>query len=251
MNDPERYYKMPLVGLTPTRVRIGSIVQELFTIRCGDKNCWFVGNAASSTDAQTLLNNHTCPAPPARNELPSGYSTIEKMWDELDDVMAAIMTSQGYNAGTQTLYGDQLRGYARGLSFALSMMTHPHFRTIAEIAKEAAKRYKIRTKQIEFEPTPGYRYNPVTPAQPPVGEKAAFHGDTRPAAKTAPRRASPRKATPAQKAELKKIDMSPISTAQADQIRTAHSMGMFTVAELAQTYGITVETVEFLVGKSV
>ncbi len=245
MNEPERYYKMPLRGLTETRARIGTIVSTLYTIRCGDKNCWFVGNAATSPDAQALLDAHECPQLPARNELPSGYSTIEKLWDELDDVMVAIMEGTGYNAGTQTLYGDQLRGYARGLSFSLSMMTHPYFRTITEVAKEATKRYKIRTKQIEFEPTPTYRYNPVLPRESPTGEKAAFHGETRPAEKT-PARRTRKPLTAAQK----KIDLSPINTTQADQIRMAHSMDMFTVAELATQYNVTVETVEFLVGKT-
>lgn len=248
MNEPEHYYCMPPVGMTETRSRVGTITNLQYTIRCGDKNCWFVGHAATSPDAQTLLDNHECPSPPARNELPSGFSTVEKLWDELDDVMAAIMSSDGYNAGTQTLYGDQLRGYARGLSFALSMMTHPHFRTITEIAKEAAKRHKIRTKKIPFEPTPGYKYNPVTPASPPVGEKSAFHGPTKPATKAAPRKAQPRKVV---KEQLKKIDMSSLSIQQSEQIKMAHSMGMFTTEELAQTYGVTVETVEFLVGKTV
>lgn len=247
MNQPEHYYKMPLVGITETRARVGMAVSTSYTSRCGDKNCWFVGNAATSAEVQAMLDTHECPTPPARNELPSGYSTVEKLWDEADDVMFAIMQQTGYNAGDRYLDGPALQGYLRGLCFSLSMMTHPYFRTIAEVGRELQKRYRIRIKDMPHEPTPSYRYNPM-PVTPPPGEKAAFHGKTvehKPATKatTASRAAAKKK--------LSAINMSSLSTTDAENIVKMHTMGMFTEEELAQNYKVTVETIRFLVTQKV
>lgn len=247
MNEPTSYYKMPLVGITETRARVGMVVGTSYTGRCGDKNCWYVGHAATSTEVQTMLDQHECPTAPARNELPSGYSTIEKLWDEADDVMAAIMESQPYNAGDRALDGLALQGYMRGLCFALSMMTHPYFRTITEVGRELQKRYRIRTKAVPFEPTPSYRYNPV-PLTPPPGESAAFHGRTvehKPGTKatTASRAAAKKK--------LSAIDMSGISISDQEKIVKMFLAGMFTEAELAQNYRVSVETIRFLVTQKV
>lgn len=237
---------MPLVGITETRARVGMVVSTSYTARCGDKNCWFVGHAATSADASILLDQHTCPQAPARNELPSGYSTTEKLWDEADDVMAAIMENRPYNAGDRALDGLALQGYMRGLCFALSMMTHPYFRTITEVGRELQKRYRIRAKQIPFEPTPSYKYNPV-PLLPPPGETAAFHGKTvehKPGRGTTAGRAAAKK-------KLSTIDMSGISITDQEKIVKMFVSGMFTEEELAQNYKVTVETIRFLVTQKV
>jgi hypothetical protein len=244
MNEPDSYYKMPLVGITETRARVGDRVSTQYTSRCGSKECWFVGHAATSVDAQRLLDEHACPTAPARNELPSGYSTVEKLWDEADDVMAAILEHRAYNAGDRALDGLSLQGYMRGLCFALSMMTHPYFRTITEVGRELQKRYKIRRREIPFEATPSYRYNPTPPPTPPPGKREVFHGTTiEGKAKTATRgttRATTKKA-------LDKIDMRGLSIQQTEQLQRAYVLGMFTVEELATNYGVSVETVRFLV----
>lgn len=154
---PSTYYKMPPVGLTVTRASIGEKVILSYTLRCGSINCWFVGHAATEPDAQLLINEHQCPTPPARNELPTGRSTLEKMWDELDDVTKAIIEKSEYNG----MQGASLKAYALGCAFALSMMTHPYFRTVKEISRQLGKRYKMSKGEIPWEPTPSYNYNPL------------------------------------------------------------------------------------------
>lgn len=247
MNTPEAYYKMPLVGITETRARVGMVVSTQYTARCGDKQCWFVGHAATSVDAQLLLDQHACPTSPARNELPSGYSTVEKLWDEADDVMAAVMEQRPYNAGDRALDGLALQGYLRGICFALSMMTHPHFRTITEVGKELQTRYRIRMKTEDFRPTPTYRFNPVPPTAPPPGEKQVFHG------KTVENVARPTRTTnrAAAKKALSKIDMSGLSIEQTEKIQKAFVAGMFSEDELAKIYGVTVDTIRFIVTQKV
>src|SRR6266498_2616507 len=91
MLDPNNYYSMPAVGVTEERARIGGVVTTQFTVRCGEKTCWFVGHAPRKEDVRAVLDSHDCPQPPARNELATGYSTLEKMWDELDEATAALL----------------------------------------------------------------------------------------------------------------------------------------------------------------
>lgn len=239
MAEPASYYCMPLRGITETRVRVGLVTNTNYTARCSDRNCWFVGMAANSGDAQRLLDEHTCPQPPARNELPSGYSTIEKMWDELDDVTRAIMAGTSYASGDQVYQEGTLRGYARGLAFGLSMLSHPHFRTATDIAREAQRRYKMWKKELPWEPTPGYRFNPVPPRESPVGERAAFHGETK-AARPAPVKKTTKKAAP-------NIAFGNMSNEDRANCINAHRLGMFNEQELAQLYKVSIETIRYIV----
>lgn len=239
MAEPTSYYCMPLRGITETRVRIGLVNHMNYTARCADKNCWFVGMAGNSGDAQRLLDEHPCPQPPARNELPSGYSTIEKMWDELDEVTRAIMAGEPYASGTRVLQEGTLRGYAQGLAFALSMLSHPHFRTVTEIAREAQRRYKMWKKEIEWEPTPGYRYNPVPPPQSPEGIKAAFHGTTK-EARSAPAKKVTKRTAPA-------INFGGMSNQDRERVIKMHRLGAFTEAELATMHSVSVETIRYII----
>lgn len=243
--EPDNYYKMPPVGMTGSRVKVDGIVRTLFTVRCGDKACWFVGNAAREQDAQMLLDNHECPTPPARNELPTGYSILDKMWDELDDATAALLEQREWRTGTQTLEGSKLQGYCRGIAFTLSMMTHPHFRTSDEVTREAVRRYKQHQGQVPHTDTPGYHgHNPMPSSTPRQANTDPSVISTKPAERQTPKRAPLKKATP--NPMLKKIDMSSIDAATSDKIRMVDKTGMMKRDELAKIYGVTIETVNFL-----
>lgn len=253
MNEPSRYYQMPPVGITETRARVNGVTLIQQTVRCGNRNCWWVGHAPTTEDSNLMLHEHQtkageCPKPPARNELPSGFSTIEKLWDELDEVVVAIMEKKSHWAGGMELDGEMLKGYARGLCFNLSMMTHPFFRTIKDIIVEANKRYKIRTGAIPFEPTPTYRDNPtLAPSQPPVGEKEGYHGKTveaKPVTRTRTRAVTKRALAPT-------ADLSKLSAQQANKIREAHQGGFFGVEDLAKMYNVSVEAIKVIVGQPV
>lgn len=253
MNEPTSYYCMPPVGITETRARVNGVTRIQQTVRCGNRNCWWVGHAATTEDSNLMLHDHqtttgACPSAPARNVLPSGYSTIEKLWDELDDVTAAIMEKRPWATGGMQMDGEMLKGYARGLCFNLSMMTHPFFRTTKDVVTEALKRYKIRTKQIPFEPTPTYRDNPtLAPTSPPVGEKQAYHGrtvDARPVTRTTrSSRAAAKKALEPTK------DMAKLTAQQANKIRETLATGFFSPDDLAKMYSVSVEAIKAIGGK--
>jgi hypothetical protein len=220
--QPENYYRMPPVGMTETRARIGSELRTQFTVRCGHEECWFVGHGATKPDAQITLDEHKCPTPPHRNELPTGRSTLQKMWDELDAATDALMGGASYNE----FIGDQLKGYARGLAFTLSMFSHPYFRTMDEIVREALERRKMRNGTIPFRETPGYKYNPL-PDQRVVGIVKTEPTTQRvPAKKTAPR-------------------VAPLTPGQINQIKTAKATGMFEDPnDIALICRVTVEQVK-------
>lgn len=241
------YYKMPPVGITQAYGRIGERVVINYDVRCGHRECWFVGHATDEAGAQTMLTQHAkdCPSPPARGQLPTGLSTLEKMWDELDAVTEAITDQKYYRVGDQVMDGMQLRGYARGICFTLAMMTFPHFRTPTDVVREAAHRYKIRKGTVPYRPTPTYRHNPVErPATPPVGTRSANHGTTKPAA-AAPTTA--RKASAATLAAAKKVDLSSIDDKKRTQIMNGAASGMFTYEDLAVMYDVTPETIKVIV----
>jgi hypothetical protein len=225
---PENYYKMPPIGMTETRVMIGQERRSQFTVRCGDHNCWFVGHGGNSNDAQALLDQHTCPTLPHRNELPTGRSTLEKLWDEMDDVTAALIEKREYNG----MSGDQLTGYAKGIAFNLSMFTHPYFHSIKEISKEAGARYKMSKGTIPWRPTPSYRYNPL-----PLTANVV---QTTPAEKRTPAARKKNAPAPAPKVNLE--------ASAVAAIRAAGASGMFTVDELASMYKATPQQVQEIIG---
>lgn len=248
MTTVENYYAMPPVGMTVSRARIGEVLREGYTIRCGHRECWFVGHSTDEAGANRLLSEHTCPTPPARNELPSGYSTIEKLWDELDMATMAIMEGNAIQLGDQHVDGMQLRGYARGLAFALSMMCHPHFKTQNDIVREAAKRYKIRKGQIPYEPTPTYRFNPLpAPSSPPPGQRAAYHGATKAASPATVARTKPRGTlSKAAQAAAARVDLTNVTPELRTKIMNGTMTG-FSHEDLAEMFNLTVETVRVII----
>jgi hypothetical protein len=243
--DVRDYYKMPPVGMTETRARIGEMIYHSYTIRCGNEHCWFVGHAPDENGAQTLLDQHNCPTPPARNELPTGLSTIEKLWDEADAVTRAIIETRSWQVGNRHLDGTALNNYALGLSFALSMMTHPHFKTTTDIVRELGLRYKMAEKQIPYRPTPTYRNNPLpAPATSPPGVRTPDMGATRPASVRAAR--TPGRGTTAKRA-AQAVDLSTATPEVRQRIINAVTLMNFTVAEAAAACNVSEQVARIVV----
>lgn len=225
--NPETYYKMPPVGMTETRVMIGEKKIFQYTVRCGAANCWFVGHGGAPGDAQITLDEHECPTPPRRNELPTGRSTLEKLWDELDDAVMALLDKQSYNGMSDV----ELKGYVKGIAFNLSMFCHPYFKTIKDVSREAKARYDMSKGKIPWRPTPSYRYNPM-PAP------AANIVKTAPAVK----RAQPPRKRASQTTSRTQPDVK-LSDDQIRAIKSGAASSMFTHEELANMFKTTVDQV--------
>jgi hypothetical protein len=229
-DDPSRYYKMPPPGISECRTSIEGVTTVSYVVRCGAEDCWYVGRAPTSEDTQAMLNEHavqSCPQPPHRNELPTGRSTLEKTWDELDEVTDALAEKREYYSSSGMMKGDALIGYARGIAFTLTMMTHPYFKTTKEISEEVRARRMMRIGKMEPRPTPGYQYNPMPRRDPSLGRTVPA-APTKPVAKQVPPK------------------YPPIPEDKRAGILMALSTGTFSVAELATMFNYHASQIEAL-----
>ena len=135
-----------------------------------------------------------------------GKSLAEMQWDRLDYLIDQIKGTQPEGDDIIPLAAAIAR--ANELSSVIMLMCLPYYKTAIEVLRESEKRWKIRNGKRDFEPTPGYRYNP-----PPAGTKYVV-------AKAAP-------AEPTYKT---------MTESQIKKIRAAHAAG-FSQAELAEMYG--------------
>jgi hypothetical protein len=210
---------------------------------CPVKFCYFIVSSRTYRDAERDLIWHlerTCPMGTKTNEfiegevdekgqpytrLTIGKSITEKLWDELDEVMDTIKT--------QPLEAEMQRWYARGLTFALQLMLSLYYPDSQAIAREAAKRWRIKNNQQEFSPTPGYKYNP-----PPPGSNAYSKGiqqEDTPLVETNKGRTKTRNTRAKAKKEL--------TDQEVMSIRTMFQNG-FDAQSLANVYGTTQAEVE-------
>jgi hypothetical protein len=150
----------------------------------------------------------------------------EQLWDRLDLLMDDFKES-----------GDQtaqlvLKAQMREIGFALHLMMRPHYEDVTAIAKEAAKRWRIRQGIQPFEETPGYQFNP-----PPPGTKAYERGvmqeDAPQVEKASTRRTRKPKGTT-------------LSEQDKQAVKMAARSGSFEIELIAKTYSITVAEVERL-----
>lgn len=76
--------------------------------------------------------------------------SYERTWDELDNTITEIKTSE------DPAKRDSARQYAMGLAYALSRYGHFELTTVDAIRREALQRYKMRIGEIPFRNTQGY-----------------------------------------------------------------------------------------------
>lgn len=212
-----------------------------FSIVCPRFDCYYRTAHASMLMAEIAWTEHVagqCPMEgkasylmEERDEKGQRYtmlhvskSMLEKLWDELDASFDKFVSDQAAADAEQT------KGRMRGLAFAIQLMCTHYFESVDDVVREEMKRRSIRTGAIEFEPTPGYQFNP-----PPVGtkeyEKAVKKSGTDIATK------APRKATaPRQQAPTKMVSLAP----EVDEkIRKALATGLFSDEDIAGSFSVT------------
>ena len=122
-------------------------------VECEKDNCHFRCSAKTQEFGEQQLASHKCPmSKPARF---GGKSLIEKMWDELDDTVGLIQ-----DEGPSSDVKAGLKKYAEGIAFCIAVMAEPYFTSVKGVSVEALRRWKMRTGQMEFAPTPGYEWYP-------------------------------------------------------------------------------------------
>lgn len=91
-----------------------------------------------------------------------GKSIVEQLWDRLDEMIDQIKSLDTMRDPEMPVY----QGAAKGLAFAIQLMCQPYYAEEKDVARQALRRWRMRQGDIEWEPTPGYKYNP-----PPAGTK--------------------------------------------------------------------------------
>jgi hypothetical protein len=87
-------------------------------------------------------------------------SIAERYWIELDSVIDQIK-ELGIDPGNPNTF--KIQGRATGLAFALVHACQPYYADETAVLKESNKRWKIRNQQMDWEPTPGFKYDPPIP----------------------------------------------------------------------------------------
>jgi hypothetical protein len=231
-------FKMPPVGITATRYSLSGRTYEKHSVRCDVEGCWFAGGAlATRVEAEKYLADHKaggsysvrpCPAPPRRESLPSGLRHVEKLWRELDDAVECLATKSAYREGqSDTIEGERLAGYARGLAFAIVLLEPQHFPDTGSVSRHARDRRKMRLGEMDWAPTPTTLGHDAR-----VTEVEGLH-ETGPAPKVT---------------TTKSAKAPQVSIQVAGAIKAGLGSGMFSVAELAETYKLPIDFVESLRG---
>lgn len=179
-----------------------------------------------------------------------GKNLAEQLWDFLDaglDELTATKIRAVDSSETMHKRDEdvaELKGLCRAFSTALSTMLQHYYPTPLDVTKEAVKRSKMRLEKIEWQPTPGYNYNP-----PPIGTKAyesarkLASGDGPSQKKTTSGRASQITSTGASAA---KPSRKSFSEAEVVGIRNARDSGLLTISALAETFKISEEEIRAL-----
>lgn len=234
-------FKLPPVGLTTHTANFGGYKWIRHTWRCEVDGCWYVSTPrfGDPISVEDIIQHHRssgdenrCPTPPRRESLPSGLAEIEKLWREIDDVVDALSTGVEYHGMTR----EALMGYVKGLAFSVVMKDKDLWPDIKAVSAQAGLRRKMRQGKIQFSPTPTRHTNDFSS----VGTAGGWKKDPNvvqpvPTAK----KAAPRKAAP------KPVNLPEAAVAA---IQAGYASSMFSLEDLATTYGATLAQVHEVVG---
>ena len=182
-----------------------------------------------STGGKTYLMEEVDERGQRYTALHMGKSLAEKLWDDLDEAFAKLKTAQ--NEGDQ--FGVELaKGQCQAFSISLQHMLAHYYPHTDDVTREAIKRYKIQHEGAEFEPTPGYQFNP-----PPPGTDAF---------KKAQKKMMPEDKKPRGNADQLTKGHVSLSDEVDQKIRNALKTGLFEDKDLAETFSVTEEYIRKL-----
>lgn len=158
-------------------------------------------------------------------------SIAERYWVELDTVIDQIKEIDSLGQDVPDLV--KLRGRAGGLAFALVHACQPYYADEKAVSIEANKRWKIRNQQADWEPTPGFKYDPPIPG---ANARIVTAGPDEPVRVNTRRQGEHPAAAAAKK----------LKSADQEAIKRGMGSGMFKADDLAKVYGTTTSVVEYL-----
>lgn len=163
-------------------------------------------------------------------EVAGKITVLERLWIELDTTMDALMAmAEAGQVGEPT---ERLRIKARAQAETLAILMDPFFSSADEVAREAKRRFDARKRGDESYKTPGLAGEEYVP---PVTSSSASlpRGDE--SSQTGTKRTSSRRAGGSGSAARTKT----LPKDAIPSITQALESGMFTVAQIAKSYGLT------------
>jgi len=148
-----------------------------------------------------------------------GKTVIEKAWDELDSYLDSLVKAKA-RSKEPDFSDDEVRqlhetiGWCRALAWSIHTWVPHWYRTPDEVTRQAMKRRKMRFGEIEWEPTPGYQYNPIPSSHESLQKPKRPHPKQQP------------------------LPFTPLSEKDKTAIKTALKNGL-RVDTLASVYGVT------------
>lgn len=155
---------------------------------------------------------------------------LEETWEMLDEVMDTLMDGDLDHDQVQ-----RFRGEARGIAKVLANFMTLYFPTPDDIAREAKRRYEARKAGDKEYCTQGLGYRKTEFPEP------GFRVKIEPQEKKPTRTTRQARTAPPPKT---------LSDEEKNAVKFAHSSGMFTVKQLADTYGVTTRYIEQIVAAS-
>lgn len=202
----------------------------MFKVRCLEPGCYWNTHHETESDYKQAKEIHDkrCPVSGVNNIFTHerdergmaytkphvGKSLAEQLWDKLDSITADLMDGTSVN----TEYN---KGMGRAYADAVFLMCKPYYKDSDAVVKQSVKRAKMKKGTVEWEPTPGYRYNPPPPGSR-VEKKYLKHELPKPVVKARKKATSPA-----------------VTSETATAIKKGLASGLFTAQQLAQAYKLS------------
>lgn len=194
---------------------------------CDAGDCEFREVAYTETHAAWMVRTHPCPMKYDTRRYNS-LSIAEHYWTELDgvvDEIMAISTPGGPEHTDEQLW--KLKGRASGLAFALVKACQPYYADEQAVSRMSLKRYRQRQGIEDWEPTPGFKYDPPVPGLAPAKQYKQIDPGAPTFGRTAVERA-----------------IQQLGDKKVGQIKSALNGGMFKATDLTKVYGVPSDVLE-------
>jgi hypothetical protein len=203
-----------------------------YSFECPNYLCFWATAHSSIDDALAAIELHDkrCPVgddnenifvPDERDENGQPYtkpqigkSLAEKLWDMLDVAVAEVIVRPS----------DAGKARGRALAEVVHLVCKPYYKTVDDVTRESVRRWRQKKGDVEYQNTPGYKYNPM-----PLSKYEAILAAKKPA------------------------PYDPKSVLTDDQ-KEAVSKGLqagFTVDQLSKAYGVAPSVIEAFVEKPI
>ena len=230
------------------------IARHPFLVRCDYPDCVWCVSATDKQAALDTLKNHICPwfydMTERISDMAKGMTQFQTMFSLLDKAMDDLDAAKIAADSTEQA---RLKGFMQGLAECIVVTMVPIFPDTRAVAMEAKKRHDSRLAGIEHQ-SPGVDYT----WKPGGGRGDAiksFVPDSKKYDNEEPSPIATRRPAASRRAGVGVTDVktwvAAVDKAIKDSIRKALASGMFAEAEMATTYNLKLDEVQFILSEVV